>query len=114
MIKKIFIGLVSAVLLLIVSLFIWTHLPLEIRRSADIKNGNIIVKNLTQYKVTEGQLPETGDWNSLEQLGFSIQDLGTQPNYRKLSDTSYELTFLEGFDGPYLTYDMKSKKWFLK
>jgi hypothetical protein len=114
MMRKIFIGSVSVVLFLILSLFIWTHLPLEIQRSSDIKKGNIIIKNLTDYKLIQGHLPETGDWKTLEQLGFSTNDVGTQPDYKKLSDTNYELTFLKGFDGPYLTYDLTFNKWVIK
>jgi hypothetical protein len=114
MMRKIFIGLVSVALLFVLSFFIWTHFPLEIQRRSDIKKGNIIIKNLINYRLTQGHLPETGDWKTLEQLGFSTNEVGTQPDYKKLSDTSYELTFLEGFDGPYLTYDMTLKKWVMK
>lgn len=111
--RKIYIALLSAGLL-IVSLFIWTHLPFEIHRSSDIKKGNIIIDNLVHYRSNQGYLPETGDWKTLEQLGFSMNDVGTQPDYKKLSDTSYQLTFIKGFDGPYLTYVTTSKKWDMK
>ena len=112
--KRLFIGLISLVLILIVSLVIWTHLPLQIQRSSDIQKGDIIVKHLTQYKDIHGRFPDTGDWKTLQGIGFSINEIGTQPDYKKVSDTSYVLTFLEGFDGPYLTYDMKSKTWVMK
>lgn len=37
--------------------------------------------------------------------------LGTDPAYSKISDSEFELIYLEGFDGPYLIYGSKSGDW---
>ena len=100
-----------AILSLVSVLFAWFHLPIEIKRRSEINKGNAITQNLNDYRLAVGKYPEKGDWKTLNKLGFSMNDLGTQPDYKKLSDTSFELIFLEGFDGPYLTYKSTTKKW---
>ena len=99
------------VLVAILAVFTWFHLPFTIMRRSDIKKGNAIVVKLDHSFKSSHQLPEAGDWKALQDLGFSMGDIGTQPDYKKLSDSTYELIFLEGFDGPYLTYRSVSRKW---
>ena len=108
---KIFIG---AAIILILMYSIWSHLPLSMQRYSDIKFGNQLVSNLTEYKLSTRKLPKEGDWKTLESLKFKMTELGTQPDYKKLNDTTFELIFLEGFDGPYLTYSSLTKKWTMK
>jgi len=43
-----------------------------------------------------------------------MTDLGTQPAYEKKTASSYKLVFLEGFDGPYLTYESDKAKWVIE
>jgi len=37
--------------------------------------------------------------------------LATSPDYSKDEEDNYEIVFLEGFDGPYLIWSSKDKKW---
>lgn len=103
--------LISIILLSIVSLAIYWNLPFEITRKSDIKLGNTLIKNINSYKLENNKLPENTDWKTLEKLGFKIEMLGTKPNYETNQDSDYELVFLEGFDGPYLMWNSKEKKW---
>ena len=73
--------------------------------------GNQLIESISKYQKTNNILPETGDWNQLKKLGFEMHDVGTNPTYKKISDSEYELIYLEGFDGPYLMYNSESKKW---
>lgn len=103
--------LILSPLLLIGILLIYFNLPFEITRKSDIDFGNALVHQIEQYQATHHTLPQTGDWQTLEQLGFKMELLGTNPTYDKISDQEFELTYLEGFDGPYLLYNSKLKDW---
>jgi hypothetical protein len=86
-------------------------LPIEITRRNDIKFGNELIIKIQDYKNKNSHLPLNYDDKTLEQLGFKIEMLGTEPSYLKISENEYQLIFYEGFDGPYLLYNSKSKKW---
>jgi hypothetical protein len=99
------------VLLLIISYLIWWNLPIEVNRRSDIQLGKILIQNINRFKKENKKLPETGDWKKLEQLGFRVGYTGTEPNYEKVNDSTFELVFLEGFDGPYLLVNSAKNKW---
>ena len=101
-------------LIIIISFyFIWRNLPLSVSRRSDIKFGNQLVSNLKEYKNANGHYPAEGDWSVLESLKFKMTE-GTQPEYKRLNDSVFELYFIEGFDGPYLTYNSISDDWTMK
>lgn len=108
MVKRIFLILIC---LLITSGLIYFNLPIEIRRKSEIDFGNRMVKKVLDYQKENKRLPETGDWETLEQLGFKVNMLGTDPAYERIDDSVFELIYLEGFDGPYLLYNSKKNKW---
>lgn len=108
--KKIFIVLASVILLTIVSYFVWWQLPVTINRSSDIKLGNEIVKKIEIHSLTKG-LPESNDWTQLKQLGFIDKYDFLKPEYSKIDKETFELIFIEGFDGPYLMWNSKERKW---
>jgi hypothetical protein len=88
----------------------WLILPISGKRYADIKFGDHIVEKIEDYRKTKG-LPETGDWETLRALGFKDKVDFLVPDYQKLNDDTYELRFIEGFDGPYLLWNSKDKVW---
>ena len=90
---------------------IYFNLPFEITRKADLEFGNKLVNSIEEFKKEKGQLPTPDDWNTLEQIGFKIEMLGTDPTYRKINEKEFELIYLEGFDGPYLLYNSRQKDW---
>ena len=97
-------------LLTIAGFFIWWHLPVTINRHSDIKFGNQLIKNIDTYKKHHG-LPQTNDWTTLKSLGFKFRGDLVIPDYQKINDTTYELTYLEGFDGPYLLWNSNDRRW---
>ena len=101
----------TIILLGIFSIVIYWNLPFEITRKSDIKLGNELIKNINYYESENGKLPKNNDWKTLEKLGFKNEDLGTKPSYGNNKNGVYELVFLEGFDGPYLMWNSKEKKW---
>lgn len=104
---KIFgLGIITLILLY----FIWLKLPFTINRYSDIKLGNKIVAQIEVYRKSNG-LPESNDWETLKKLGFIDHLDFLKPEYQKLNDNEYQLLFLEGFDGPYLMWTSKDKKW---
>ena len=90
---------------------IYFNLPFEITRKSDIEFENKLVDRIKDFKKEKGQLPTPDDWNTLEQLGFKIEMLGTDPTYEKINENEFELIYLEGFDGPYLHYNSRLKEW---
>jgi hypothetical protein len=108
--KKI-IGLIFSVM--IIGLIGW-KLANNSKYYSEIKFGNELIKNIEQYKSENDRLPNTDDWKLLDNLGFEKTDLGTNPTYEKIDLKTYRITFIKGFDGPYLTYENNNKKWLMK
>ena len=90
---------------------IYFNLPFEITRKSDIEFGNKLADKIEDFKKEKGQLPTPDAWNTLEQLGFKIEMLGTDPTYEKINENEFELIYLQGFDGPYLLYNSRQKNW---
>ena len=98
-------------LLLVVSVWIiWRRLPVTITRRSDIKFGDELIAKIEQRKKLHG-LPGTDDWPTLKQLGFKDAGDFFIPAYQKINDTTFELVYLEGFDGPYLIWNSNNKQW---
>lgn len=95
----------------VLGFFIYKNFPLEMIRKTDVALGNNIIQKIEQYKLNHNRLPTEDDWKTLEKLGFEIKDLGTHPSYTKNIQGTYEIAFLEGFDGPYLIWNSIDKKW---
>jgi len=103
--------LLFGIFILTISAFIiWWNLPLTINRRSDIAFGNSLVNKIEQYERQHG-LPETTDWKALKELGFIDKGDYFVPNYEKINDTTFELVYIEGFDGPYLLWNSKERKW---
>jgi len=109
--KKTLIIISSVLVLILISITVYWNLPIEIARKSDIDSGNTIIRNIENYQKTNHQLPSDGDWQTLEKLGFKVEDLGTTPMYAKDSSNTYELSYPDGFDGPYLIWNSKERKW---
>lgn len=95
----------------IISFVVYWNLPFEITHQSDIKLGNKLIEKIDSYKIRNNKLPDNYDMKTLEQLGFKIEMLGTNPSYASNQNGEYEIVFLKGFDGPYLMWNSKDKKW---
>lgn len=109
--KKLIFYLLGSIIFIVIGLIVYWNLPIEITRKSDITIGNTLIKNIEQYKLYHKKLPVENDWKTLTKLGFQINEVGTKPNYAIDSKGNYEITFLEGFDGPYLLWNSIDKKW---
>jgi hypothetical protein len=89
---------------------IWLNLPPTINRYRDIKLANKIIEKVDRYREVNG-LPDRHDWETLKQFGFTIDGDVWKPQYEKINDITYELVFVEGFDGPYLLWTSSDRKW---
>lgn len=109
--KKAILFFLSVLVLVTISFVVYRNLPFEITRKSDIKIGNKLIENINSYQNKNKILPKNDDWKTLEKLGFKIEMLGTKPSYESNQNGEYELAFLEGFDGPYLMWNSKEKRW---
>ncbi|WP_267405238.1 MULTISPECIES: hypothetical protein [unclassified Chryseobacterium] len=109
--KKALIIIISLLLLIIISITIYWNLPFEITRKSDIEFGNKIIQNIKTYQKTNGKLPENGDWETLKKLGFPLKDSSSYLYYLTDHQGNFELTYIEGFDGPYLLWNSTEQKW---
>jgi hypothetical protein len=109
--RKIIYILISIFLLSIISIGIYWKLPFELTRKEDIKQGNTLIDNITDYQIKYNKLPDNNDLRTLEKLGFKIEMLGAKPSYETNQNGEFEIVFLEGFEGPYLMWNSKVKKW---
>lgn len=108
--KKILKGILLFGLAAVTGWVIWLNLPFGINRYADIQLGNRIIANIESYKRVKG-LPDSNDWETLRTLGFRDKVDFLEPNYQKINENTFELVFLEGFDGPYLLWNSKERTW---
>jgi len=108
--KKIALTILTFFILIVSSYFIWWNLPLSINRNSDIKLGEHLIQNIESYQKQNG-LPDNNDWETLKKIGFRDRIDFLQPEYSKLNETEFELIYMEGFDGPYLMWNSKEKKW---
>ena len=95
-------------------LAIWFNLPTKVLYHSEIKSGNEFVENILKYKDQTGHLPKENDWVTLEKLNPIKPYERFYPEYRTLDQDDFYLTFIRGFDPPYLQYDTKTKKWEMK
>lgn len=95
-------------------IFIWFKLPFTIKYHSEIKYGNKFVENVVNYKRSRDSLPMENDWNKLEELNPIKPYESWWPTYHKIDDSTFTLTFMDSFDGPYLTYDSRTKNWQMK
>jgi hypothetical protein len=101
-------------LFVFLSILVWNNLPLSIRNYSETNFGNRLVENIQKYKISNSKLPNNGDWKTLENLDFEMTELATNPEYQKINEKDFKLIFVKGFDGPYLTYNSKTKDWTIK
>ncbi|MGV4413727.1 hypothetical protein [Chryseobacterium sp. T1] len=90
---------------------IYWNLPISITRKSDIQFGNKLIENIDNYQKSHKQLSNNDDWKVLKSLGFKMEYLGTKPSYQTDNNGTYELIYLEGFDGPYLMWNSEERKW---
>jgi hypothetical protein len=90
----------------------WWLLPLSVTHYAEVSHGNILRQRLDSYFNQNHTLPEDDAWQQLKQIGFTSQELeNAYPEYHKIDDDAYELLFVKGFDGPYLTWNSWERRW---
>ena len=77
---------------------------------AERRNADRIIAAIETYRETDGQLPDSRDHEVMKQLGFELR-VGWHPDYQVGEKGLYRITILEGFDGPYWTYDSFSQMW---
>lgn len=92
-------------------LVVWFNLPIEIRYYNKIRLGNQFVENIQQYHTHYGKLPDEDDWNTLPKLNPFHPYEAFYPEYRKIDEQHFTLTFVEGFDPPYVRFTTKTGKW---
>ena len=108
--SKVAIFVIAFIIITISAFIIWRNLPITINRRSDIAFGNALINKIKQYE-RQHSLPETTDWKTLKNLGFIDKGDFFVPNYQKINDTTFELTYVEGFDGPYLLWNSKKRYW---
>ena len=90
----------------------WWLLPLSVIYYAEVSRGNILRQQLDDYFKQHHVLPDDDAWLQLQQIGFTSQEIEkAYPEYHKLDDDAYELLFVQGLDGPYLTWNSWERKW---
>lgn len=90
---------------------IYTSLPIHIKYYFQIKHGNTLIDNINNYQKAFGKLPENQDYQTLEKLQFNSNNNYTQPEYQKISEMDYKLTYIKGFDCPYLMWSSQHQEW---
>jgi hypothetical protein len=103
---------IGIILLAIATLvYLQPHLPLSWTYHEEIRISTTFAANLERYRLAHGSLPDENDWETLKRLNPIQEYEAWWPEYRKISETTFTLTFVEGFDPPYFRYDSKTRLW---
>lgn len=78
--------------------------------TAERRNADRIIEAIEDYRETHGHLPDARDHEVMKRLGFELR-VGWRPDYQVGEKGLYRITILEGFDGPYWSYDSFSQVW---
>ena len=108
--KKPIIITFTIIVLIFSAFIIWWKLPVKINRHADIKFAEQIIEKIEKHRLSKG-LPENNDWTCLKTFGFRDKIDFLEAEYSKIDDTTYELIYIEGFDGPYLMWNSSERIW---
>jgi hypothetical protein len=117
---KILLVAIMIVLVPLAAIVVWFELPFEIRYTPEIARGNKIVAGIEKYYRINGRLPDSNDFATLESIVISsVNDSdfvyeGWNPAYRAIGENDFQLSFLKGFDGPYVTYDSVEGRWMMR
>lgn len=76
-----------------------------------MKLGNEYISNILSFYDSSGFLPDSYDWNILNNLMPKEMENEWSPEYEKLDNSNFMLIYPVGFDGPYLQYSSKTKLW---
>lgn len=78
--------------------------------TAERRSADRIIVAIEDYRKTHGRLPDSRDHEVMKSLGFQLRAVW-HPDYQVGEKGLYRITILEGFDGPYWTYDSFSQMW---
>jgi hypothetical protein len=81
-----------------------------VESTAERRNADRIIEAIEGYRKAHGRLPDSRDHEAMRNLGFELR-VGWHPDYQVGEKGLYRITILEGFDGPYWTYDSFSQMW---
>ncbi|MCU0446602.1 MAG: hypothetical protein MUE85_16975 [Microscillaceae bacterium] len=93
---------------------VWYNLPLEIKYRTKIQAANRFAQNLQNYRQKYGKFPAENDWHTLARLNPLTPYQAHVPEFKIIDNQHFELTFVQGFDPPYLRYSTRTQKWEIK
>ena len=106
------ISYLSLGLIVIVGIYIiWWNLPFTINRYSDIQKGEQIISNFNNSNSSSNQILKNLTLEDYYKLGFDTANGFEIPQYFIVNDSTFELIYVEGFDGPYLIWNSNEKKW---
>lgn len=89
-------------------------MPVSIIYYKEIEMGNKFAENIKNYKQQFGKFPKEDDWQTLSKLNSWRPNGEYQewyPEFKVVDSVNFSLTYIEGFDPPYLSFDTKSNTW---
>lgn len=88
----------------------FTHLlPWKLEYRAEMSAGNVLIAKIENFRKEHGRLPDAEKPQEIVPLGFELRT-GYHPDYKVAGDY-YEITYVFGFDGPYIVYSSRTKQW---
>lgn len=114
LIKIVFSALAILIVVTLLIRLIIISLPLDVRYKSEIDIGKKYSENIEFYQRKYKKLPESNDYDVLFILNPDEIKESFYPHYTKEDENYYSLTFVMGFDGPYLSFYSKTKEWKLK
>ena len=92
-------------------IIVWLNLSIKYKYRSEIKRANVYIENLKNYQKKNGVMPNENDWKTLDILNPIKPFNESKPQYDKVGKKDFILTFVQGFDPPYLFYDSRTNIW---
>lgn len=103
--------MIVMIIFFIIMLVVYVNLPVHLKYYLKIQQGNQLIANIKKHYQQHHKLPENQDYVLLEKLQFPNKHNYTQPEYQKINDKAFRLTYISGFDCLYLTWLSQNPTW---
>ncbi len=86
-------------------------LPWNVRYWNDTWTGDRIISKIEAFRREHGRLPNSHNTEEMVPLGFEDALVDYRPEYEPVGRNAYQITYVEGLDGPNIVYSSITRQW---
>ncbi len=85
--------------------------PWNVRYWIDMRTGDRIISSVEAFRQEHNRLPNPHNPDEMVQLGFEDVLVDYRPEYEPVGRNAYQITYIEGLDGPSIVYSSITRQW---